>query len=244
MKKILKLSLLVGIFMAILTIRSNAATVTYSDLKSDGSMDVTILCNGDIEDSVKNMFESAGYSVDVSAKKATKTYANISEGPKFQYFSFEDICVATPYQMKVGASRTIEAPSTITASTDSSVVEIQNSNKYVAKKAGTSTITINANHAEYPAEIYELKITVVDDSAQPDPVDSNYSASYDGNTFVISGLPSGKNYAYYVDTNSSTPYDNTKTCKNKKESGCHWWRSWLCNCLSAGEGTSHAWRPC
>ena len=210
MKKLLKLSLLVAIFMAILTIKSHAANVTYSDLKSNGSIDVTIVCNGDIDEAAQSMFESAGYTVNASTKTETKTYTGVVDRPYFQYFEFEDICVATPYQMTVGQSRTIEASATITASTDATVVEIENGSKYIAKKAGTSTITINANNTEHPAEIYELKITVVDESVDPEP-SSDYTATYEGNSLVVSGLPTGGSYAYFADFSSSTPYENSTT---------------------------------
>lgn len=209
MKKLLKISLLAALFMALWTITSKAATIEYV-VSQDNSITVTITCTGDIDDAAKTVFEEAGYTVNVSEKTATRTYDNARQVPKYKYFEFEDICVATPLEMTVGNSRTVEGSSTITNTTDSNIVEIQNGNKYVAKAVGTSTITINANNAEHPNEIYEQRITVVDESVDPEP-SSDYTATYEGNSLVVSGLPTGGSYAYFADFSSSTPYENSTT---------------------------------
>ena len=210
MKKLLKISLLVALFMALWTITSKAATVDYT-VNQNGSIGVTITCTGDIDDAAKTVFEGAGYTVNVSEKTATRTYDNARQAPKYKYFEFEDICVATPLEMTVGNIRTLTSPSTITNTTDPDVVEIQNGNKYVAKAVGTSTITINANNSDHPNEIYEQRITVVAESSDSeDSTDSSLTATYEGNKFVVSGLPSGS-YGYFVDTSASTAYDSSIT---------------------------------
>lgn len=219
MKKLLKISLLVALFMSLLTIASNAATVDYKS-NANGTVDVTIKCEGEIDDAAKQVFESAQYKVDVNAKTATNSY-NVSSGPKFIYFEFEDICVATPYTMNIGESRTIEASSTITNTTDASIVEITDGKRYTAKKAGEATITINANNTDHPKEIYELKITVKDGSSTSDGATdfSNAKFTFEADNFnvipaKVTGVTLEKDHFYsaYVSKDATgTQQDTSKT---------------------------------
>ena len=219
MKKLLKLSLLVAILFLALTIRSYAAEVQYGDLKSDGSMDVTITYQVDLPDEAVTDFHGRQYTVDTENKKMTRTFTDVNVRPKFDYLWWkngdddEEVTIATPYIMNIGQSLTItsDEPYRIQNSSDSSIVLV-NGSTFTAQKAGQAELTL-AGEAD---EKYKLKITVVGDSepdsdtpADLDPIDSNITATCDDSNLIVSGLPSGGRYEYFVDSNPSTPYDSS-----------------------------------
>lgn len=219
MKKLLKLSLLVGIFMAILTIRSYASNAQVSYSKNGSSTDITVTLSKDpsANEDFCNAINTDGWTLNGTEMK--KTVANTDTTPYFKYYYYtidddtEVISIATPYTMKVNDTfKLTTTGATIKSISNEASVKNTSSTEIQAIAPGTATIEIISAIVGTNTPSYKWEVTVEGSSGE-DPVAGNYTAKYEGNKLIISGLPDGE-YRYFADTNS-TATDDGLTAKNK-----------------------------
>lgn len=222
MKKILRFSLLVIAFMAILTIKSYAteddstyATVTYTKLNEENTqITVQLTVDPSSNDGFKEEIQSDGWNL--NGLTMTKTVPCNEPFFRWYYYSNNDvyqlISVALPYTMKIGDEYTLTKNDTVISSSSEISVVKNEQNKLTAIASGKSTIVLRSTIVGNYKPYYEWEITVVDDSAI-EPVSENYTAKFDTSSsyitvpIVVSGLDSSNNYYYKVDTNQTSEND-------------------------------------
>ena len=218
MKKLLKISLLIGLFMAMLTITSKAETlqaeVTYTVEQSSVVVKATLPQDPSSNTEFCNAVTSDGWTLDGTTM--TKRVTNTDEKPYFEYYSCtigdltQTITIATPFTMKVNDTREFQTDgATIGEISNSSVIEKVSTTKIKAKAVGSSTVEVKQG----TDVVYNWKVTVVE-ASEDEPETNTYTAEFIPNSnisvpLVIKGLPAGKNYYYTVDTNKTTPYDSS-----------------------------------
>jgi len=182
MKKLLKISILVGIFMAILTLKSHAATVEYGTLQSNGSMEVTVTLEHSPSSNTNfiTRAQSEGWVFSGDNQKTMKkTFTGVNTKPAFEYryFSYgenlydtESISVATPYTMKVNESLTLHLGNNYFIQSSSEAVAVDPSTyKVTAVSKGQATITIRETTVQANTTYYSWDVTVADTGTPPDP---------------------------------------------------------------------------
>lgn len=229
MKKLIKSSILVAIFMALLTVVSFAAdkeaTVSYGELKTDGSMQIMVDFPADIDmssTSYDNFFSnitSDGWTVSSDRKSMQLTATGVDTKPFIKYYSggTDDesvvVKVATPYTMKVGNSITFNS-STITDSSNTTIISFSG-NEATALKEGGATLTLSSTTAGGTEYTFKIVITVEGsesgDSSETTANFSNATYSYnDSHQLVVENVDKVSNNLFYiVDNNSSTGYSDS-----------------------------------
>ena len=241
MKKIIKSSILTILFLALLTVVSHAANksavVTYGDLNSDGSMQITVTFPDDRDiansayDGLIDTITSDGWTVSRSEGTMTKTAAGVNEKPYIRYYvggPVDDgvsVKVATPYTMKVGDYFDFKSTTaTVTASSNTNAVTVSGK-RVTAVGVGESTITVSDVDNHNNSYSFNQSIIVKSSDSTPGDNDdqggssegqgtanfSNATYSYnDSFELAICNVNKSENPLYYIiDNNASTEYSES-----------------------------------